>query len=148
MGININEIDYPVGDVTLVLMEDKTKEIIEILKPHTEFVFLLGSYGTQRFGAESDIDLAAYFKEHVDYGSQLRLSSEISELTNRDVDLVDMRNIDPIFARQVIETGRLLLDNDHKKLVNWQIVQLGKYIDFKMDRAEIEKNLLKRKQND
>lgn len=129
-------------------MQDQTQEIIGALRPHTEFVYLLGSYGTDRFNAESDIDLAAYFKEYVDFNQRLQLSSKISELTGRDVDLVDMRNIDPIFARQVIETGRLILDNNHSILVNWQVTQLAKYIDFKMDRRAIEKKLLTRKKND
>lgn len=119
--------------------------ISEILNPYVHFVFVLGSYGTERFGPESDIDLASYFTESVDFKKQLELSSQITELTGRDVDLVDLRNIDPIFARQVLETGRLLIDNDHKRLVEWQMTQVGKYIDFKMDRRPIEKNLLTRK---
>ncbi|MGZ3775387.1 MAG: type VII toxin-antitoxin system MntA family adenylyltransferase antitoxin [Pseudobdellovibrionaceae bacterium] len=129
-------------------MQDHKLKITEILSPYAEFVFLVGSYDTPRFNNESDVDLAVYFIESVDYQLKINLILKLEDLTGRDVELIDLRNIDPIFARQVIETGRLLVDNNHKKLVNWQITQLSKYLDFKMDRAVIEKNLLVRKRND
>jgi predicted nucleotidyltransferase len=124
------------------------KQIIQLLHPFSDFAFLLGSYGTERFNQTSDIDLAVYFSESVDQKKINELAVKIEELTGRDVDLVDIRDIDPIFARQIIETGRLLIDNKQEKLVNWRYLQLAKYIDFKMDRAEIEKKLLVRKSRD
>lgn len=124
------------------------EQIIQLLHPFSNFAFLLGSYGTERFNPTSDIDIAVYFADSVDPKKIYELAVKIEEITGRDVDLVDIREIDPIFARQIIETGRLLIDNKHEKLVNWKYLQLSKYIDFKMDRAEIEKKLLVRKRRD
>lgn len=129
-------------------MKNQIPEITEILRPFSEFAFLLGSYGTERFGIDSDIDLAVFFNKSVDQKKHGELFFTLEDLTGRSIDLIDLRNIDPIFSRQVLETGRLLLDQNHQRLVEWQNLQIGKYLDFKMDRLGIEKNLLKRKHHD
>lgn len=129
-------------------MQDWTSEIIQILNPYSEFAFILGSYGTSRFGEESDIDLAAYLNKNIDEKLKSELIMRLEDLTGRDIDLIDLRTVDPIFARQVMETGRLLLNNNPVSLVKWQAVQIGKYIDFKKDRLEIENKLLTRIRRD
>jgi hypothetical protein len=44
---------------------------------------------------------------------------DLSNLLGRDVDLADLRRASPIFGRQVLRDGRLLLDaaHAHKRLV-------------------------------
>jgi predicted nucleotidyltransferase len=126
-------------------MNDQVAQIKKLIEPHAEFAFLMGSFGTPRFNDQSDLDLAVYFSNKVDWNWRAKLSSQLMDIVGRDVDLVDLRDTDPIFARQVLETGRLLFCKDSGLLVSWKATQMSKYIDLKMGRAEIEKQLLTRK---
>lgn len=125
-------------------MDPLLKAIIDLIKPHCEFAFLVGSFGTPRFTKDSDLDLAVYFAESVDWDLKLILKEQLENLVSRDVDLVDLRTADPIFARQILENGRLLFSKNNHLLMEWKIKSLSLYIDLKMGRSEIEKNLLKR----
>lgn len=120
-------------------------EIIKLLQPLASFSYLMGSYGTPRFRHDSDLDLAAHFNAGVTDEQKWSLKNEIGKKINRDVDLVSLKEVDPIYARQVLETGRLLYSENPGLLVSWQALQMSKYIDLKMGRREIEENLLKRK---
>ncbi len=120
-------------------------EIVRLMEPYTEFVFLLGSYGTDRYLAESDIDLACYYTEQLSEKEKTLLWNNLELLTDRSIDLVELNQVDSIFARQVIETGRLLFNRNPELLLKWKITNNSKYIDFKMDRHIIEENILIRK---
>lgn len=122
-----------------------SKTIIEILGSSTEFVFLMGSAETARFNTESDIDVAAFWKTSVTK-EQINLCwRTLEEKFNRDVDLVSLNNTDVIFARQVLETGRLLVNNSSGLLLGWKVKILSDYPDFKASRKIIEDNILNRK---
>jgi predicted nucleotidyltransferase len=125
--------------------KEATDTIIEILEPKTIFIYLMGSLGTDRFHAESDIDIAAFFNKEVDFDCRINLISKLEDRLHREVDLVSLNHIDPIFSRQVLETGRLLLCKDEGFLLNWKTHQMSLYIDLKQSRKVIEENLLNRK---
>lgn len=110
-----------------------------------EFAYLLGSAGTDRFHAESDIDLAVYWKDTPDFSDVSRIGIELEDQFNREVDLISLNTADVIFTRQVLETGRLLLNHSPGKLLQWQSDQLSQYPDFKFSRSVVEKNILNRK---
>jgi predicted nucleotidyltransferase len=126
-------------------MEEILQQTIKILAPFTEFAFVLGSFGTPRYRSDSDIDLAVYYKAHVTKEDKLKLWGALEDLTGRDVDLVELNFIDPIFARQVIETGRELINDNPALLLQWKCTSTSMYVDFKFDRSIIEKNILNRK---
>lgn len=130
------------------LTDDKSQEILQaisLLKPHSVFVYLLGSYGTPRFHKESDIDFAFFSKKELDFENHIQLKTQLEDIFQREVDLVSLNKIDPIFARQVIETGRVLFCEEPSAIPQWIAEQNSKYIDFKLDRKKIEENLLKKK---
>ncbi len=109
------------------------------------FAYLLGSAGTERFHAESDIDLAVHWKTIPQFSDILKITRELSNVFNREVDFVSLNTTDLIFSRQILETGRLLFCSSPGVLLNWKVDQLSRYPDFKYTRAPIEKNILNRK---
>lgn len=119
--------------------------ITQRMTPHAAFVYLLGSVGTDRFREDSDIDIAFFPLSGFDLGGLLDLKIELEVDLDREVDLISLKGIDPIFGRQVVETGRLLFATDSGCLLSWKADQLSRYPDFKRSREVIEKNLLKRK---
>ncbi len=119
--------------------------LTETLIQEAEFVFLMGSAETERFHAESDIDVAVFWKTSCDELKKKQCLQTLEEKFNRDVDLISLNKINVIFARQVLETGRILFTNSDGMLLKWKMEQMSDYPDFKASRKIIEDNILKRK---
>ena len=136
--------------LTFSQIEATTKQI---LGEYALFCFLLGSAATPRFNKESDIDLAVFWNpsiinsdiNDVDFKLKLTILNKLEEAFLHDIDLVSINNIDVIYGIQVISTGRILINNDPGKLLEWRAHQLSRYPDFKTSRSIIEKNILNRK---
>lgn len=130
-------------------MKNPVKSISVILKEalilDAEFVFLMGSAETERFHADSDVDVAVFWKSSVTKEQIVALDRLLEEKLSRDVDLISLNDVDVIFARQVLESGRLLVDNSPGELLNWKMKVLADYPDFKTSRKIIEDNILNRK---
>lgn len=122
-----------------------SKILAETLADQAEFAFLMGSAETERFRPDSDIDVAVFWKETVTSEQMNFLCRNLEKKFNRDVDLISLNKIDVIFARQVLETGRLLFNNSAGNLLKWKMEKLSEYPDFKFSRKLIEDQILKRK---
>lgn len=128
------------------LTPELVRNAIEVaLKGSYHFALLLGSVGTDRFHNESDVDIAVYFKKELSHDELSKFSIRLEEEFDRDCDLIQLNKIDPIYARQVLTTGRELSVIDRSFFNLWKAEQLSRYPDFKQSRKTIEKNLLKRK---
>lgn len=109
------------------------------------FAFLVGSSGTERFTENSDVDIAIYWEKEPSLNDLLGLQSHLEETLHREIDLINLNHVDYIFSRQVLETGRLIMNRAPGDFLRWQIKILSIYPDFKFSRRVIEKNILKRK---
>jgi predicted nucleotidyltransferase len=117
--------------------------IISILKDDVEFALLFGSIKTGRILPKSDIDLAVYLKKHhIEFNEYIELKTRLSATTERDIDLVILNSCDIIIAMQVLANGELIVNNNHNLFVRYKAQKISEYIDFKMDRKAIEKNIL------
>jgi predicted nucleotidyltransferase len=139
-----------ITSLTFSQVELITKQVLE---KYAEFCFLLGSAATPRFNKESDIDLAVFWKpslfnlssNEIDFEFKLKILNELEETFHHDVDLVSLNNIDVIYGVQVADTGRIIINNNPRLLLEWKVKQLSRYPDFKTSRSIIEKNILNRK---
>jgi len=113
---------------------------------HSDFCILLGSAATPRFRPGSDIDIAVHWKNgEINFDLKLKIVNELEDKLGHDIDLISLNNIDVIYGIQVVDTGRLLVNNNPGLLLDWKAKQLSRYPDFKASRAIIEKNILNRK---
>ncbi len=121
--------------------------ILKTLHENALFIYILGSFGTENFNIHSDIDIAVFWKSAPELNFKLNVINSLETELNRDIDLINLNDIDPIFARQVLEKGRLIFINPHFKgdHLNWCSTQLSIYPDFKFSRRIIEDQILKRK---
>ena len=124
---------------------DISKKIKEIIADLAEFAYLMGSAETERFNKESDIDIAVYWKDSCPDEQKSKCWMALSDKFNREIDLISLNKIDVIFARQVLEKGRLLFDNNSGLHLKWKMERLSEYPDFKASRKIIEDNILNRK---
>ncbi len=120
--------------------------LIETIGNLSDFCFLLGSAGTARFRHDSDIDIAVYWKNaDVDFNEKMKIVNALENKLGHDIDLISLNNIDVIYGIQVVDTGRLLINNNAGLMLEWKAKQLSRYPDFKASRAIIEENILNRK---
>lgn len=125
--------------------ENISEKIIESISALAEFAYLMGSAETERFNSESDIDVAVFWKEKCTDKQIRHCWIDLTDKFDREVDLVALNRIDVIFARQVLEKGRLLFDNNSGLHLKWKMEKLSEYPDFKITRKPIEDNILNRK---
>lgn len=123
------------------------KMILKILLEESDFIYLLGSAATERFHSESDVDIAVYWKKVPEWSQFLNYKSQLESSVGYDVDLITLNTSDPIFSRQILETGRILFVDENSKglLLKWQSEKMSEYPDFKYSRKIIEDHLLTRK---
>lgn len=130
-------------------MATSQNSISEVLMKHlskpAEFVYLMGSAETDRFHPESDIDVAVFWKPDQTETDLKNVYRNLQKELDHDLDLIVLNDVDIIFARQVLETGRLLMNHSPEILLNWKMQTLSSYPDFKVSRKIIEDNILKRK---
>lgn len=117
---------------------------LEDLLPALEgasFVLVFGSFGTDRFGAESDLDLAVRFPRPLPPDELFRLADRLSEIAGRKVDLVDLGSSDPIIAMQVLRHGRPLVVRDRAAFETYRMTTPSRYFDWKLSRRPVEERL-------
>ncbi len=117
---------------------------LEDLLPALEgasFALVFGSFGSERFTAESDIDLAVRFPQPLPPQELFRLAEHLSEIAGRKVDLVDLGSADPIIAMQVLRYGRPLLVCDRAAFETFRMTTPSRYFDWKLSRRPVEERL-------
>jgi predicted nucleotidyltransferase len=130
----------------IITFEKIQSTIIETIGDLSDFIFLLGSAGTPRFRHDSDIDIAVYWKNaDIDFNQKMKIVTALEDKLGHDIDLISLNNIDVIYGIQVVDTARLLVNNNAGLMLEWKAKQLSRYPDFKASRAIIEKNILNRK---
>lgn len=114
-------------------------------KPEVVGVYLFGSFALARENKESDIDVAVLYQEGKDPGfeERLKMSSKLSTLLGRDVDLVFLGQVSCILRYQVLKYGKAILCHDLHQLNEFVIRTLQEYFDLKQVREPIERSLSK-----
>ncbi len=106
-----------------ITLEKLNHETGRLCSGLAEFVFLLGSAATPRFQAESDIDLAVFWKEGISEDKIREVHDELEDIFSRDIQIVSLVDVDPVFGRKVLETGRLLFCHENGLLLHWKMNQ-------------------------
>jgi predicted nucleotidyltransferase len=126
------------------MKQELLKHLIPILCEKAEFALLFGSIKSGRIMPESDIDIGIYLKKgKIDFNEYLDLKVELSTVSDREIDVVILNTCDIIIAMQILANGELIINNNHNLFVRYKAKKIGEYIDFKMDRKEIEDNILR-----
>lgn len=124
-------------------------QLIKKLKSDSAILaaILFGSEASGHAGTESDIDLALFFNEKKipNVLEILQLKEQLSDLMQRDVDIVLLNHASPIIAMQAIKNGIPLFILNQKAYDKYEIKLITDYADLKVIRLPFEKNILKRK---
>ncbi len=110
-------------------MEEK---ILEILKKYKSpiVVYIFGSFGTERFNTESDIDIAVLWEEKLDNFKLYQIKNELIETLNREIDLIELNNTNLILIKEVIYKGKLIYVENEKKRLEFEYKSLAMYNQY------------------
>lgn len=110
-------------------------KIIKQLDP--AFILLFGSFAKGTTHADSDIDLAYFSDKQLSSYERFILASELAEFVSREVDLVDIKNIDTVFTMQIFEQGIPIYIQDENEFIRQKIRAYRMYATLCEQRAPI-----------
>jgi len=108
-----------------------------ILELDPAFILLFGSFAKGTIHGESDIDLAYFSDKQLSSYERFIFSAELSELAMREVDLVDIKQIDTVFTMQIFEQGIPMYIQDENELTRQIMRAYSMYATLSEQRAPI-----------
>lgn len=123
----------------MYLLEEEKQIIIEYLrnKIKLKFIYLFGSFAKGEGRIDSDIDLAIYPVENINSYDLFTISNDLSFKVNRDVQIVDLKDIDTVFAAQIVGNREELYCQDELLMLNYNIKILREYAKLNEERQII-----------
>ena len=131
---------YEILGVSLMYLSKNTKKlIVDYLKDNLEpkFIYLFGSYARGEGREDSDIDLAIYTANRISPYDLFIISNKLSFEVKRDVQIVDLRDIDTVFAAQIVGTREELYCDDEILKDNYNIRAFKDYAKLNEERKDI-----------
>lgn len=113
---------------------DNIKKLSDCLNKYALIaVYLFGSEAKGTSGKLSDIDIAVLFNNKTDksgrFDMRLRISSELSSIMNKTVEVVVLNDSPIQLSYEVIKHGNLILCNDRSAQIDFETETLSKYLD-------------------
>lgn len=118
------------------------KELKETVQP--AFILVFGSFADHTAREDSDLDLAYYSDKTLNSYERFLLAGKISEQCNIDVDLIDIRQIDTVFAAQIYTTGKVIAMADENTFIKDRMRTLSMYVTLNEQREEILESIKER----
>ena len=137
------------------MQEEKINKIKEILSDYElELLILFGSYETENFNENSDLDLAVKVKANEKLkNDQLDILHQISSLFNQiPVDLILLNHADPLIKFKIASEGTLLYQKEKGLFEEFQVRAAAEHNDarkfYQLDRKFIDDFLERSQSND
>ena len=108
------------------------------------FIIIFGSYAKGTAREDSDIDLGYYAVDLLSSYERFILAGELAQVAKREVDLVNIREVDTVFAMQIFSTGKLISCRDENEFLKQRMRAFSMYIDLNQQRADILQSIQKR----
>jgi predicted nucleotidyltransferase len=124
----------------VIMLSDQTKEqLVKMIGERTnaEFILLFGSHAKETARKDSDIDIAYYSEDLLSPFELFSFLGELAQIGNKDVDLVNIREIDTVFAMQIFTTGKLLECKNENEFVKQRMKAFSMYAGLNQQRAEV-----------
>lgn len=128
------------------LQQNWEKVVVEklALAVNPAFVIVFGSYAQGSAREDSDLDIAYFAEKQLSAYDRFILAGEIAQSCNVDVDLVDIKTVDTVFAAQIFSRGNVIDCKDENTFVKERMKALSMYVTLNEQRAEILKAIEER----
>ena len=121
------------------------EEIKEILNKMVEYlkneinpfaIILFGSYSRNTQNKESDIDIAIK-GNNIDLKKIYELKQKLEDISQKDVDLVDLDDISDVFRYEILMNGIKLFCQDDYKIDLYKLDMCREYLELNESRQDI-----------
>jgi predicted nucleotidyltransferase len=94
---------------------------------------VFGSMATGSEQAESDLDIAILADRPLDTDLKIQIIADLAEITNRPVDLVDLKTAGEPLLGQILTLGKRLLgnDRDYAMLINQHLLDAADFLPYR-----------------
>lgn len=116
--------------------KDKIREYLKI-KLNPKFIYLFGSFARGEGREDSDIDIAIYTDEEVSSYDLFIIGNKLSFETKKDVQIVNLKDIDTVFAAQIVGTREELYCEDEILKANYNMRAFKDYAKLNEEREII-----------
>jgi len=119
------------------------KKIEKVLTDYfkdAEAIYIFGSFADNSFNENSDIDIAVLYKNRFDRVKLFNMQNELSLKFNRDVDLVDLQDVNDVFAYEIINKAKKLKSSKFAEEYEYRIWL--RYLDLQEDRKIIVEDFI------
>lgn len=121
------------------LLEIDKETIVRYLKDKIKprFIYLFGSFARGEGRADSDVDLAIYPTEDIDPYDLFIISNQLASEIKKDVQIVNLKDIDTVFAAQIVGGREELFCEDKILMMDYNIRVLREYAKLNEERQVI-----------
>lgn len=129
-----------------MLSKDKQMKIINkiVANVNPAFIILFGSCAEGSLRENSDVDIAYFSEINLTAYETFTLAGELARLIKRDVDLIDLRKSDTVFAMQIFSKGIPIYMQDENEFIRQRMRAYSMYATLNEQRAPILKAIRKR----
>jgi len=132
---------------------DKLKEQKEIIVktvlsryPDVQAIYLFGSHGTDGEWPDSDVDIALLFRAatagQIGSLTMSDLKFELEKTLNKKLDMVNLRLMNTVFQKEIIEADGRIYCGDEYKADEFEMLTISKYQRLNEERRGIIENAL------
>ena len=120
-------------------IEKDLQTIINILKDETSCtdIVIFGSFALGTQNSESDIDIAIRTDKEISKKDIFELSNKLSDILKRDIDLVDLKQIQDGFRYEILINGETIYTKDAKNFEYYKLDMYREYLELNESRQDI-----------
>ena len=107
-------------------------------------VYLYGSFLSDSFSDESDLDIAVKAERRLDNQERWRIQEDLAGICGRDVDLLDLDRASLVMQFEVVSAGERIYCADEKPIAHYETLLYSRYLDFNRIRKPIVEEIIKR----
>ncbi len=121
------------------LSEKEKNIIIKFLKSKIDpkLIYLYGSYAKGETREDSDIDLAVYTDEDINAYDLFIISNQLSHELKKEVQIVNLKHLDTVFAAQIIAYREELYSSDDFLATSYNMKTLREYAKLNEERKVV-----------
>lgn len=122
------------------------QQLISIINEqlHTDFILLFGSFAKGLERDDSDIDLAYFSNKQLSSYERFLLASELALIAGREVDLVDIKQINTVFTMQIFSECDPIYMKDNNEFIRQKMRAFSMYATLSEQRAHIIESIKER----
>lgn len=128
-----------VGGDNGMLCEQVKQQIVALLTEAVQpaFIVLFGSYAKNTARSDSDVDIAYYSEQSISPYNRFIMMGELAMICGAEVDLINIREVDTVFAMQIFAYGQLLACSDENEFVKQRMKALRMYVELNEQREVV-----------